>query len=135
MAVGAVLLHGLSLAVGEPQGRLTTVGARTVASLLVVAVPATAVAYAIRFDLLERLGSVRANLVAYVVPIAAALTGWLVLGAGLSATTVLGFLVVVAGFGIVERETVRTELCRLRRLTGRREETSSTRTDAWPCDD
>lgn len=135
MALGAVLLHGLSLAVGEPQGRLTSVGPATAASVLVVGVPATAVAYAIRFDLLTRLGSVRANLVAYVVPIAAALTGWLVLGAGLSATTVLGFLVVVVGFGLVERATVRAELCRLRRFHDRQRESTPTRTDTWPCDD
>ena len=135
MAVGAGLLHGLSLVAGESQTSLVGVGPRTVASLLVVAVPATAVAYAVRFDLLARLGSVRANLVSYVVPIAAALTGWLVLGVGLSAGTVLGFLVVVTGFGLVERRTARAELCRLRRWHDRRGEPTPARTDAWPCDD
>ncbi len=135
MAVGAGLLHVLSLALGEPQGGITGVGLRTVVSLLVVAIPATAVAYAIRFDLLERLGSVRANLVAYAVPIAAALTGWLVLGAGLAASTVVGFLVVVAGFGLVERQAIRHELCRLRRWHDHRHEPTPARTDSWPCDD
>lgn len=120
MAVGAVLLHGLSIVGGEPQAKVTGIGPRTIASLLIVAIPATAVAYAIRFDLLERLGSVRANLVAYVVPIAAALTGWLVLGASLSVGTILGFLVVVTGFGLVERQTLRYEVGRLRRWRARR---------------
>lgn len=135
MAVGAVLLHGLSLAGGEPQASVTEIGPYTVASLLVVGIPATAVAYAIQFDLIERLGSVRTNLVAYVVPIAAALTGWLVLGAGLSVGTVLGFLVVVAGFGLVERRTFRHEVCRLRRWRTRRREPTQARADSWPCDD
>lgn len=131
MAVGAGLLHGLSLVAGESQTSLVGVGPRTVASLLVVAVPATAVAYAVRFDLLERLGSVRANLV----PIAAALTGWLVLGVGRSAGTVPGLLVVITGFGLVERRTARAELCRLRRWHDRWGEPTPARTDAWPCDD
>ncbi len=139
MALGALLLHGLSLAAGEPQGRLVAAGPQTAASVFVVGVPATAIGYAIRFDLLDRLGSVRANLVAYVVPIAAALTGWLVLGDGLSAVTVLGFLVVVAGFALVERRTVRREACRLRRWHDRRRTPASADpevgADAWPCDD
>ena len=135
MAVGAALLHGLSLVSGEPQASVTGIGPRAVMSLLVVGIPATAVAYAIRFDLLERLGSVRANLVAYVVPIAAALTGWLVLGAGLSVSTVLGFLIVVAGFGLVERQTLRYEVCRLRRWHAQRREPTQAQVDSWPSDD
>ena len=135
MVVGAALLHGLSLGSGEPQASVTEIGPYTVASLLVVGVPATAVAYAIQFRLLERLGSVRTNLVAYVVPIAAALTGWLVLGAGLSIDTVIGFLVVVAGFGLVERRTVRHEMRRLRRWRDRRWGSVQAQVDSWPCDD
>lgn len=135
MAVGALLLHALSLAGGEPQTSVGSVGVLTVASLLVVGIPSTAVAYALHFRLLERIGPVRANLVAYVVPITAALTGWLLLGAGLSQGTVFGFSVVVAGFGLVERQTLRAEVCRLRRW--RRQGTSPTRDEGpqWPCDD
>jgi len=96
MALGAVLLYGISLGAGETPTSVLGVGPATVASLLVIGIPSTAVAYAIHFGLLERLGPVRANLVAYVVPVFAALLGWLLLGAGISALTVAGFLVVVA---------------------------------------
>jgi len=137
MAVGAVLLHGLSLAGGEPLVSVVGIGPLTVASLLVVGIPSTAVAYAVHFGLLERIGPVRANLVAYVVPITAAVAGWLFLQAGLSAGTVAGFLVVVAGFALVERATLRGELCRLRRWRHRRRAPEQARNDGpqWPCDD
>ena len=115
MAGGAVLLHGVSLLAGESPATVTSVSPVTVASLLAVAIPSTAVAYGIYFGLIDRIGPVRANLVAYVVPVVAALSGWLLLGAGVSVWTGVGFLVVVAGFALVERETLGAEFARLRR--------------------
>jgi drug/metabolite transporter (DMT)-like permease len=114
MAVGAVGLHAVSLAVGESPGAVLDVGPATVASVLVVGLPSTAVAYAVYFHLIDRVGSVRANLVAYAVPVFAALTGWLVTGAAVSRWTVVGFLVVAAGFGLLERETLRETVARVR---------------------
>lgn len=125
MALGAVLLHGLSLAAGEAQASVVGLSPVTVLSVFVIAIPSTAVAYAIHFGLLRRVGPVRANLVAYVVPVFAALIGWLLLGAAVSAWTVVGFLVVVVGFAVVERDTLRGELVRRRVDPGDREHTSS----------
>jgi drug/metabolite transporter (DMT)-like permease len=115
MGLGAVLLHGVSLAAGEPAGSVTRMGTATVLSLLVVAIPSTAVAYAIYFGLIGRVGPVRTNLVAYVVPVVAALFGWLLLASGVTVWTVVGFLVVVTGFALVERATLRAEVVRFRR--------------------
>jgi drug/metabolite transporter (DMT)-like permease len=117
MAVGAVLLHAVSFVLGDPQTALLGASAATVWSVVVVGLPSTAVAYTIYFGLIRRIGPVRVNLVAYVVPVFAALTGWLVLGSTVSVWTVVGFLVVVVGFGLVERETLRAELRRLHRRT------------------
>ncbi len=114
MAVGAVFLHGISLAAGESQTSVMNIAPVTVLSLFVIGIPSTAVAYAIHFGLLARVGPVRANLVAYVVPVFAALTGWVLLDAAVSAWTVIGFLVIVAGFAVVERDTLRQELVHLR---------------------
>jgi drug/metabolite transporter (DMT)-like permease len=131
MAVGALLLHGVSLAAGESPGSVLHVGPATVASLLVVAIPSTAVAYTIYFGLIGRVGPVRANLIAYAVPVFAALFGWLTLGATVSPWTVVGFLVVVAGFALVERDTLREEFARARRrLLG-----TPSPAAAPPCDD
>lgn len=114
MAAGALLLHGVSLAAGEAPSSVASVTRITIASLLVVAVLSTALAYPIYFHLIGQIGPVRANLVAYVVPVFAALTGWLVLGQTVSPWTVVGFLVVVAGFALVERDTIRDEIDRFR---------------------
>jgi drug/metabolite transporter (DMT)-like permease len=132
MAGGAILLHGASLVVGESPGSVVGIGPATVVSLLVVGIPSTAVAYAIYFGLIDRVGPVRANLVAYAVPVFAALLGWLVLGSTASPWTVVGFLVVVVGFALVERDTVREEVGRLRR---RARGTATSPTAAPPCDD
>jgi hypothetical protein len=63
------------------------------------------------------------------------MTGWLVLGAGLSVGTVLGLLVIVAGFGLVERQILRYEVRRLRRWHAQRREPTQARVDSWPSDD
>jgi drug/metabolite transporter (DMT)-like permease len=75
--------------------------------------------------------------VAYVVPITAAVTGWVFLGAGVSAVSLVGFGVVVVGFALVERRTLRGEVCRLRRWRDRQRGVDPGRDgrQRWPCDD
>ena len=133
MAGGAVLLHATSLGVGEAVPPLTTLAPVAVASVLAVAIPSTALAYPIYFGLIGRVGPVRANLVAYAVPVFAAFMGWLLLGEVLSVWTVLGFPLVVLGFALVERAVIRQELGRLRRRFGRGPGRPAT--DDLPCDD
>jgi drug/metabolite transporter (DMT)-like permease len=113
MAFGAVFLHAASLGVGEVTGPLLAVSDLTVLSVLSIGLPSTALAYPIYFGLIDRVGPVRANLVAYAVPIFAALTGWLMLSSSIDATTVVGFVVVVVGFALVERRVIREELNRV----------------------
>jgi drug/metabolite transporter (DMT)-like permease len=112
MALGALLLHGWSLAIGESAAGTTTTSALVLA-VLVVAIPSTAAAYPIYFTLLRRIGPVRTNLVAYVVPIVAAITGWLLLDEPVTLATAAGFVVVVAGVALLERRVVAAELGRL----------------------
>ena len=136
-AVGAVALHGASALAGESPAAVVGVSLPTLASLLVVGVPSTAVAYAIRFDLIERIGPVRTNLVSYAVPVVAAVLGWVLLGAGVSAVTAAGFAVVFLGFALVERDAIRREVCRLRQ-SGRRRwgtEPAGPAESPFPCDD
>jgi drug/metabolite transporter (DMT)-like permease len=111
MVLGAALLHGMSVALGEsPTAGAVTPG--IVTAVLVVGVLSTALAYPIYFTLIRQIGPVRANLVAYTVPIFAALTGLLLFGTGVTSATVLGFVVVVAGVGVLERHVLRAELRR-----------------------
>jgi len=111
MVLGAALLHGMSVALGEsPAGDAVKPG--VVTAVLVVGVLSTALAYPIYFTLTRQIGPVRANLVAYTVPIFAALTGLLLFGTGVTSATVLGFAVVVAGVGVLERHVLSAELRR-----------------------
>ena len=112
MALGALLLHAWSLAIGESAAG-TTPTTTLVFAVLVVAIPSTAAAYPIYFTLIRRIGPVRTNLVAYVVPIVAAITGWLLLDEPVTLATAVGFCVVVAGVVLLERRVVAAELARL----------------------
>ena len=85
--------------------------AATVA-LAYLALVASAGGFLVYFDLLDRLGPIEINLVSYVAPAAAALTGFLVLGEVIDLPTVGGFLVILAGFVLIKRRAIREELTR-----------------------
>jgi drug/metabolite transporter (DMT)-like permease len=133
MAGGAVLLHATSAAVGETIPAVGSLAPVILLSILAIAIPSTAVAYPIYFGLIGRVGPVRANLVAYTVPVVAALMGWALLGETISVWTAVGFLVVVVGFALVERTVIREELGRLRRRA--RSGSATTSSSNPPCDD
>jgi hypothetical protein len=77
---------------------------------------ASAIGFLVYFDLLERLGPIEINLVSYVAPVFAALTGWAFLGELPTVYTVVGFVVIFAGFLLLKRESLRRELPRIRRV-------------------
>ena len=100
LPVSAVMLHALSIGVGESAAAAEwTLGAAVAVGYL--GVFAGAVAYILYFGLIEEVGATRSSLVFYASPIVATLGGWLLLGEALSATTVAGFGVVLVGFGII----------------------------------
>lgn len=116
--LGALLLHAVSL--GLPSESLAqaafTPGA--ILAIAYLAVLASAVGYFVYFDLLSRLGAIEINLVSYTTPIFAALAGWLVLRETLELLTVVGFLVIFAGFVLVKREAIREEFASIRGTLG-----------------
>ncbi|WP_338729447.1 EamA family transporter [Haladaptatus sp. DJG-WS-42] len=110
MLGGAILMHAVSLALpNESLGDIvwTNEGLLALAYLSLVA---SAIGFLIYFDLLERLGPVEINLVSYVAPIFAALSGFLFLQEGLDRYTVAGFLVIFTGFLLLKGRDIRTEL-------------------------
>lgn len=121
MVIGAVANHGFSLAAGDPTPLSLAWSPAVVLAVAYVGVVSTAIAFPAYFTLIDSIGAVRANLVAYAVPVVAAVTGAVVLGEAVVAATVLGFLVVAAGFAVVEAETLVADLRRARaRARGRR---------------
>lgn len=105
MAVGAVLLHVSSLAIGESQ-RLLVPSQEALVALAFLAIGPSVIGYAIYFDLLDSLGALQINLISYVVPIIATITGALVLGETITALTVTGFATIVAGFALMKRSAL-----------------------------
>ena len=112
MLGGAALMHGLSLGVGETVTGVPTVEAAV--ALAYLAVVSSALGFLIYFDLLERLGPIEINLVSYVAPVFAAVTGVLFLGERIGAPTVVGFAVILVGFSLVKQRSIRAELRRWR---------------------
>ncbi|WP_267162040.1 DMT family transporter [Halovenus salina] len=114
MLLGGLLMHGIALAAGESLGSIewTT---EAILALAYLSVVASALGFLIYFDLLERLGPIEINLVSYVAPVFAALSGWLFLSEGISVTTVFGFALIFGGFLLIKRRAIREEIRRQRR--------------------
>jgi drug/metabolite transporter (DMT)-like permease len=114
MLVGAVVLHAASaLLPGESLSAVVwTVDG--VLAVVYLAVVAGAAGFALYFWLLRRVGPVEVSLLEYVIPVVAAVVGWLALGEALAPTTLLGFAIIFAGFVLVKRGAVRNALRRWR---------------------
>lgn len=96
MAIAAVISLGIMLAAeGLPNyGELDLDSALALVALGVVC---TAGAFALYFWVVAQIGSVKASLVTYVIPVAGLVLGWAVLGEGIGAGTVLGAILIAAG--------------------------------------
>ena len=104
MAVGGAILLALSLAIGEPLALPAT--ATGWAAVIYLGVFATALAFLIYYTLLEVRGALETSLVAYLVPVVATAVGVLVLGESITLPTVVGFLLVFAGFVLLKRRAI-----------------------------
>ena len=109
-ALGALLLHALSVGLPAESVADVSVTPAAVAAVVYLAVFASAVGYVVYFDLLDRLGAIEINLVSYAVPVFAALSGWIVLGESLTLSALAGFGVIFAGFVLLKQATIRERL-------------------------
>ncbi|MDS0292581.1 DMT family transporter [Halogeometricum luteum] len=109
MLIGAAVLLAVSAARGESVAAVELTLPALV-SLGYLTLVSGVVSYLIYFALLDRVGATEINLVGYLQPVAAAVTGWALFGQVVDATTLAGFLVIFVGFGLVTRETLRARL-------------------------
>lgn len=113
MVGGAALMHLVAVGLGESLAAIDpTVPA--LAALGYLAIVASALGFLLYFDLLARLGPVEINLVSYVAPPFAALTGWLVLAETVDLATTVGFGCILLGFAALKRREIGEELRRVR---------------------
>jgi len=113
MVGGALVMHGVSAALGE-SFRGVTVTPTALTALAYLSIGASAIGFLIYFDLLDRLGPIEINLVSYVAPVFAAISGALVLGESIDAATVAGFVLIFTGFVLLKRQAIAAEWPRLR---------------------
>lgn len=113
MVLGAVVLHAASALSAEPLAGVE-IAVPGIAALVYLSVASSAIGFLIYFDLLSRLGPVEINLVSYVAPVFAAISGALFLGEVIDAVTVVGFVIIFAGFVLLKRRAIADELPRLR---------------------
>ena len=119
MLLGAVLMHGISLGLGESAESVTWTSEGLIA-LGYLSFAASAAGFLIYFHLLDRLGPIEINLVSYAAPFAAAVTGLVFLGERPTIVTAAGFGLICCGFVLIKREPIREELraVRSRGLSG-----------------
>ncbi|WP_049969475.1 DMT family transporter [Haladaptatus cibarius] len=110
--VGAIVIHLTSFGLGENVTNVTW-NIESITALAYLVVGSSAIGYFIYFDLLEKLGPIEINMVSYAAPIFAAASGWLVLGETVTVKTVLGFVLIFAGFSIVKRRQLRDEFIKV----------------------
>lgn len=111
---GAGLLHLTALLLPVARFDSITWSGGALAGLAYLSVVAAGAGYLLYFELLDRVGPVEVNLVAYAAPAFAALGGWLLLGTGLTPNAVAGFALIGVGFCLVKRRALREDLRGLR---------------------
>ena len=109
MLLGAGLTHLLAVALGESVADIAWT-TEAVLSLAYLSIAASGVGFLIYFHLLDELGPIEINLVSYVAPVFAALSGGVFLNEGITLNTVAGFLIICVGFALVKRSALRAAL-------------------------
>lgn len=99
--LAAVLNHGIAFVFGHAVTAITWTPA-AIAGVLVESLLATAVLYAVHFELIDRIGPARTSLNFYLQPIVAAPLGLVLFDNRLSTTSLVGFLVIFVGFVLIE---------------------------------
>lgn len=114
MVLGAGLLH--LVAAARPSGGLGAVNwtFEGITALLYLSVVASGFGFLLYFRLLERLGPIEINLVSYVAPIFAAISGWALLDDSVTPATAIGFVLIFSGFLLVKRRAISDEMPRIR---------------------
>lgn len=113
MTFGAVLLHFAAVVrPGETVAAIEWTG-EVLLHLLYLAILSSAVAYFIYFDLLDRLGPIEINLIAYAAAAFGAVFGWLLLNERIDELTIFGFVLIFIGFILVKSYELRQELARI----------------------
>ena len=107
MATGAVVLHAAVLALPGQSFATARWTPSALGALTYLSVVAGVGGFLLYFTLLDDLGPIEMSFIEYVIPVFAALAGWLVLGQEVTPGTVAGFVFILAGFVAAKWGTLR----------------------------
>ena len=105
---GAALLMGV-LALGLEGRRSMVLAPRPVAALLYLAIPGSAVTFSLYYWLMAHMPATRLALIAYTIPVVAVLVGVVFMHEPVTARTIAGGILVVAGVAVAARTSVARE--------------------------
>jgi drug/metabolite transporter (DMT)-like permease len=100
LLAGAGVAWSITAAAGDGGG-FAALDARGIALLAVLGVVSTGISFAAYFRIVQRIGSVRASTVTYVIPVFGLLFGALTLGESIHATTLAGMTLIIGGVATV----------------------------------
>jgi len=103
MAIGAIVLHLASQLAGE---QLVMPEGLALGAVVYLGVFATAIAFFLYFTLLAEYGALETSLVAYAVPVVATIAGVILLDERITLLSLVGFIVIFAGFVLLKREAI-----------------------------
>jgi drug/metabolite transporter (DMT)-like permease len=115
MVVGGTVHVAFAVAVGESLAAVDPTPL-AVAMVLYLGVAIGAVGLVLYFALMDAVGPLKANTTTYLTPIVALAIGFVLLGERIHPLTVVGFAVIVAGFAVLERQSILAELAAYRTL-------------------
>ncbi|EMA26305.1 DMT family transporter [Haloarcula argentinensis] len=113
MAIGAAVLHLTVLVLPGQSFADASWTPSALAALLYLAVVAGIGGFLLYFRLLDQLGPIEMSFIEYIIPLFAALAGWLVLGQQVTLATVGGFACILLGFIAAKWTALRAELRRV----------------------
>lgn len=104
MWIGGILLTGMGLLFEDI--RAITLDMQGLCALLYLAVACSVVGFSLFFYLIRTIGVARSNLVSYMTPAVAVLLGWLWLGETVGARELIGLVVILSGFTLVQKDNL-----------------------------
>jgi drug/metabolite transporter (DMT)-like permease len=107
MLLGGIIVHAGARGAGETLLVVASATPAAIGALLFLGVVASALAYAVYFVLIRRIGAFRVSLVSYIIPVVATVVGVVALAEPVGPAAVAGFVLVAGGFVLVQREQVR----------------------------
>lgn len=104
MLLGAIFVHIATIVIPNESFAQVQWSSEGILALVYLGVLSSAVAYLIYFSLLPQLGSIEINLVAYVSAVFGVVFGWLLFADPVNSLTIVGFLFILIGFGLLKRD-------------------------------